>query len=180
MTPTCYGVHSLSGVVGALRGALAARKPPCGAAGEVHVGPPCSWTPQSTAGVEHPPHVSNPAGLVVKLGVKESMEQEGTTFSSQRYVFGFQSSEGSFLTLEPVRTSIKSLNLWFLKHSCVWKPSQPELSAKLASKTTPDTGVTDGCVKSSISQLLFRHETTGKIKTDQRNNQHTVNAADRK
>lgn len=68
---TCYGVHGLSAVVGALRWALTGRQPPCGAAGEVHVRPAGSRTPQPAARVKHPPHMPHPAGLVVKFTVKE-------------------------------------------------------------------------------------------------------------
>jgi len=63
---TCYGIHGLSAVVGALRGALVAGEPPGGAAGEVHVGATAPGPAQAAAGVEHPPHVPHPARLVVR------------------------------------------------------------------------------------------------------------------
>lgn len=68
---TCDGVHGLSAVVGALRGALAGGQPPRGAACEVHVGAAGPRTPEAAPGVEHPPHVPHPAGLVVEVPVKE-------------------------------------------------------------------------------------------------------------
>lgn len=71
---TCYGVHGLSAVVGALWGALTGGEPPCGAAGEVHVRPAGSWTPQPAPRVKHPPHMPHPTGLVVMLGVKEHIK----------------------------------------------------------------------------------------------------------
>ena len=63
---TCYGVHGLSAVVGALWGALTSGEPPCGAAGEVHVRPAGSWTPQPAPWVKHPPHMPHATGFIVK------------------------------------------------------------------------------------------------------------------
>ncbi len=71
---TCYGVHGLSAVVGALWGALAGGEPPCGAASEVHVRPAGSRTPQPASRVKHPPHMPHPTGLIVKLVVKEHIK----------------------------------------------------------------------------------------------------------
>jgi len=68
---TCYGVHGLSAVVGALWGALTGGEPPCGAAGEMHVWPAGSRAPQPAPRVKHPPHMPHPTGLIVTFAVKE-------------------------------------------------------------------------------------------------------------
>lgn len=103
MCLTCDGVHGLSAVVGALRRALAGGQPPCGAAGEVHVGAPGSRPPQAATRVEHPPDVPHATGFVVRMaGVKERHgEREFTSFFSVL-----------FASLKRFRETLKALAIY--------------------------------------------------------------------